>query len=58
MMRPDGSCSRCFGFGLWAWGDASPMGKIDAGDGTPTIRCPECGANCNPIENLKECDSD
>ena len=37
-------CKTCYGYGMWAWGDASPMGPIDASEGTPTISCPECGA--------------
>lgn len=43
-------CSTCNGYGLWSFGDPSPMGEMDANDGTPTIKCPECGANKNPIE--------
>jgi len=43
-------CKTCLGFGLWAMGDPSPMGLMDAGDGFPTIECPECGANANPNE--------
>jgi hypothetical protein len=45
-------CTRCYGFGLWAVGDPVPMGPIDAMDGLPTIPCPECGANANPVEGL------
>ena len=40
-------CHTCYGFGLWAWGDPSPMGPIDVRDGVPTKPCPECGANKN-----------
>lgn len=40
-------CSTCYGFGMWPDGTA-PMGPIDAGDGMPTIACPNCGANKNP----------
>jgi len=47
-------CKTCMGFGLWAWGDANPMGPMDASDGTPTIACPECGANINPVEDIIE----
>ena len=36
------------GYGLWAIGDHSPMGPMDAAEGWPTIACPECGANANP----------
>lgn len=43
-------CKTCFGFGLWAFGDPSPMGPMDAEDGVPTIPCPECGANANPTK--------
>jgi hypothetical protein len=42
------NCQTCNGYGLWATGDATPMGPMDAGDGMPTIECPECKANANP----------
>lgn len=42
------ACSTCNGYGLWAIGDATPMGPMDAMDGMPTQPCPECGANANP----------
>ena len=45
-------CTTCYGFGLWAVGDPVPMGPIDAMDGLPTIPCPECGANANPVEEF------
>jgi hypothetical protein len=44
------TCKTCWGYGLWAMGDASPMGPMDATDGMPTKVCPECGANPNPIK--------
>ena len=49
-------CKTCYGYGLHYLGDASPVGPIDASDGYPTIPCPECGANKNPVkdEPLKE----
>lgn len=40
-------CSGCFGFGLWAVGDAVPMGPMDAADGMPTKSCPVCGVSAN-----------
>ena len=40
-------CHTCLGFGLWAIGDSSPIGPMDAHDGVPTKPCPECGANKN-----------
>ena len=43
-------CATCYGHGLWPDGTA-PMGPMDASDGMPTIACPECGANRNPVEN-------
>lgn len=51
-------CKTCYGFGMWAIGDPSPMGPGDAGcinpdkpvPGYPTIPCPSCGANANPID--------
>ena len=46
------TCTRCYGYGLWAVGDPVPMGPIDALDGLPTIPCPECGANANPVDEL------
>ena len=36
-------CKTCYGYGLWAIGDPCPMGPMDAGDGMPTKKCPECG---------------
>jgi hypothetical protein len=44
------TCTVCLGFGMWAIGDRSPMGPMDAEDGMPTIKCPICGANANPLE--------
>ena len=44
------ACRTCWGYGLWAIGDATPMGPMDAGDGMPTQPCPDCGANANPSE--------
>lgn len=41
-------CTSCYGYGLWAMGDPSPMGPMDSSDGMPTIECPECKANANP----------
>jgi len=38
-------CGTCLGYGLWAIGDASPVGRMDASDGVPTKPCPECGAD-------------
>jgi hypothetical protein len=35
-------------------GDSSPMGIMDAHGGMPTIACPECGANRNPIKASSE----
>lgn len=42
-------CTTCYGHGFWAFGDYVPVGPMDAEDGTPTLPCPECGANTNPI---------
>jgi len=42
------ACTACLGYGLRAWGDASPIGHMEARDGCPTLACPECGANANP----------
>ena len=41
-------CGTCLGLGLWAMGDATPMGPMDGADGMPTQACSECGANPNP----------
>ena len=40
----------CYGCGYWAWGNFVPMGIMDANDGTPTLPCPTCGSNPNPIK--------
>lgn len=40
-------CSTCYGYGLWAIGDPSPMGPMDSRS-MPTIPCPECKADANP----------
>ena len=47
-------CKTCMGYGLWAFGDPSPVGPMDASDGIPTKTCPECGANANPIKKEKK----
>ena len=39
----DTTCKTCVGYGLWLLGDPIPMGRIDASDGYPTKKCPECG---------------
>ena len=44
----------CYGFGLWAIGDASPMGPMDAKDGMPTLKCPECGSDANPVRPVRK----
>lgn len=41
---PTSKCPACYGHGLWAVGDPSPVGPMDASDGVPTKRCPVCGA--------------
>lgn len=41
-------CKTCFGLGLWAIGDPSPMGPMDFSDGMPTKKCPECGKGGKP----------
>jgi len=40
-------CKTCFGYGLWFLGEHTPMGGMDASDGMPTIKCPECGMSYN-----------
>ena len=40
-------CKNCYGYGLWILGDKVPMGAMDAYDGFPTSRCPECGMSFN-----------
>ena len=42
-MEKEKKCKTCLGYGLWAIGAPSPMGPMDAGDGMPTKKCPECG---------------
>ena len=44
----------CYGFGLWAIGDATPMGPMDARDGMPTVKCPTCGADANPVRPVRK----
>ena len=51
---PKEKCSTCFGYGLWAIGDPSPMGEMDCHDGCPTKKCPECNANPNPIKKVEK----
>ena len=50
-------CRTCFGYGMWVLGDGNPrlapMGSLDAGEGRPTLPCPECGANANPGKGKK-----
>ena len=46
-MKKEKKCKTCYGYGLWAIGEPIPMGPIDAGDGMPTKKCPECGASYN-----------
>jgi hypothetical protein len=53
MIKPK-DCQTCLGYGLWGIGEPSPMGPIDASGGLPTIPCPECGANANPIKDKAE----
>lgn len=40
-------CKTCYGYGLWGIGRSCPIGEMDASDGMPTKKCPECGANPN-----------
>jgi len=40
-------CSKCYGFGIWATGDPSPMGPMDYSDGCPNKKCPKCGSGGN-----------
>lgn len=46
--KKTGKCQTCYGHGLWPDGTA-PMGPMDASDGMPTVACPDCGANTNPM---------
>lgn len=45
-------CGTCYGYGLWGMGDDCPMGGMDAEDGMPTVACPECNANANPVKGI------
>ena len=47
-------CKTCLGYGFWVWSHIAPMGRIDAEDGVPTIPCPECKANPNPVKGFKD----
>jgi hypothetical protein len=37
-------CKTCYGYGIWAIGEPRGVGPMDASDGVPTKKCPECGA--------------
>lgn len=50
-METKNKCKTCNGYGLWAIGDHTPMGFFDS-HSMPTIACPECGADANPVNNL------
>ena len=52
MQKEKKKCKTCYGYGLWAFGDKVPMGPMDAGDGMPTIKCPECGASYNDVSMM------
>ncbi len=41
-------CDVCWGYGLWAVGDAVPMGPIDFMDRLPNKKCPKCGSGGVP----------
>ncbi len=46
-MTNQNKCKTCVGYGLHALGAATPMGPMDAADGMPTKKCPNCGAGCS-----------
>jgi len=46
-LKTKAKCNTCYGFGIWAVGDQSPMGPMDYSDGCPNKPCPECGAGGN-----------
>jgi len=48
MVKNKKKCTRCFGFGIWAIGDPCGVGEMDARDGVPIKKCPECGAKGIP----------
>ena len=50
-------CDKCYGFGLWAKGFHSPIRKGDVDKGNPTIACPHCKANANPLPPKAEKES-
>ena len=37
------ACTSCLGYGFWAVGEPSPMGRMDYMDGYPNKKCKECG---------------
>jgi rubredoxin len=54
-MDKKNKCSTCYGYGMWGIGNQNqPMGPMDASDGEPTGKCPECGANKNDYSKPKE----
>ena len=50
MKKEKEKCNLCYGYGFWCWGHIAPMGPMDASDGVPTMPCPKCGANPNPVK--------
>lgn len=47
-------CSTCQGYGMWSFGLYTSMGELDSKGGIPTLPCPSCGSNANPINNQKQ----
>ena len=43
-------CNTCQGYGMWGFGMYTSMGEWDSKGGIPTLPCPECRANANPIK--------
>lgn len=50
----ENKCKTCKGFGMWGIGLFTSMGPSDAASGMPTLPCPECGKNANPLEKVTQ----
>lgn len=43
MKKEKMNCKYCQGYGFWAWGPLTSMGRMDSEE-FPTIPCPFCGS--------------
>lgn len=47
-------CKTCYGYGLWAVGEPNPVTLMDVNVGMPTLRCPGCGKDSNPVKKVTQ----